>query len=378
LSLGPISVLVLGSAVVLFVLLRVLLGGDEPLGLARLGLALSGAAGVALLELPVAISLVPSFFFAISLAYVDLVVVVPLAAWAVILRSRKRSTSRAVRTLAWTAAVALPAVGVYATFVEPFRLVEERVAVELDARHAPSEPLRVAVLADLQSREVDDHLRDAVRRAMDFEPHLILLPGDLIQEAPDEYDRVAPDFRALLADLDAPLGVYFVLGNTDDPTRIRGVFEGTKVRLLENEAVELEFGGKRVFVGGAGFRTFAPDTRSFCTSFDRRSNDELRILASHYPDAALELGGARGIDLIVAGHTHGGQIQIPGFGAPLTLSRVPRRVGSGGLHTLEGRQIYISRGVGCERGEAPRVRFLCPPEVSLLTLAAAPEREAAR
>lgn len=66
--------------------------------------------------------------------------------------------------------------------------------------------------------------------------------------------------------------------------------------------------------------------------------------------------------------THGGQVQIPLFGAPLTLSSVARDVGSGGLHELEGRRIYVSRGVGCERGAAPRIRFLCPPEVSLLTL----------
>jgi predicted MPP superfamily phosphohydrolase len=75
--------------------------------------------------------------------------------------------------------------------------------------------------------------------------------------------------------------------------------------------------------------------------------------------------------LLVAGHTHGGQVQIPFFGPPITLSRVPRSVAAGGFHSLDGRAIYVSRGIGNERGWAPRVRFLAPPEVSLLTLESA-------
>lgn len=331
--------------------------------------ALALTAGFFALKLPLALMASPSLFFLISLAYVDLVVVAPAAAL-LAFATRTRMTPGA-RALLWSAAVSLPLVGVYATFIEPFRLVEERVDVVLDPRFAPSEPLRVAVLADLQSRDVDDHLRRAVSMAMAFEPHLILLPGDLIQaDSVEAFERAAPLFRELLEPLNAPLGVYFVLGNTDAQTMVGQVFEGTNVRLLENESVELELAGKRVLLGGAGMNPFAPATRAFIERFDVRERDELRLLFAHYPDIALELDDAPAIDLIVAGHTHGGQVQLPWFGAPLTLSRVPRAVGSGGLHQIGGRSIYVSRGVGCERGAAPRIRFLCPPEVSLLTLRA--------
>jgi len=74
------------------------------------------------------------------------------------------------------------------------------------------------------------------------------------------------------------------------------------------------------------------------------------------------------IDLVVAGHTHGGQVQLPLVAPLLRVSRVPPSVAAGGLHHLDGRRIYVSRGVGHERGQAPRIRFLCPPEISLLTL----------
>ncbi len=342
---------------------------SEPLSIAACLQALALTAAFSAVKLPLALMASPSLFFAIALAYVDLVVVAPAAAMFA-LATRTRAT-RGARALLWTAALSLPLVGVYATFIEPFRLVEERVDVVLDPRFAPSEPLRVAVLADLQSREVDDHLRAAVAMAIAFEPHLILLPGDLIQaDSREEFERAAPQFRELLEPLNAPLGVYFVLGNTDAQTLVGRVFDGTNVRLLENQSVELEFAGKRVLLGGAGMNPFAPATRAFVERFDVRERDELRLLFAHYPDIALELDDAPAIDLIVAGHTHGGQVQLPWFGAPLTLSRVPRAVGTGGLHELDGRPIYVSRGIGCERGAAPRLRFLCPPEVSLLTLRA--------
>jgi len=224
------------------------------------------------------------------------------------------------------------------------------------------------VLADLQSARVDEHLREAVRRALAFEPHLVLIPGDLIQNE-EHYDEVVPEFRELLRPLSAPLGVYFVRGNTDGP-RVADVLQGTNVILLDDQAIAVEHAGRRVVIGGAGMPSRGKRRWQFARSFAVREDGELRILVAHYPDVVLALGDRPGVDLVVAGHTHGGQVRLPFLGAPLTLSDVPRAVGSGGLHEHAGRRIYVSRGVGCERGTAPRIRFLCPPEVSLLTLVA--------
>ena len=99
-----------------------------------------------------------------------------------------------------------------------------------------------------------------------------------------------------------------------------------------------------------------------------RGDADVRIVMSHAPDTVLAMRGEPRADLIVAGHTHGGQIVVPGFGPPMTLSHVPRHIARGGLHTHAGRAIYVSRGIGLERRQAPRVRLLCPPEISVLTL----------
>jgi uncharacterized protein len=99
-----------------------------------------------------------------------------------------------------------------------------------------------------------------------------------------------------------------------------------------------------------------------------RGEGDIRIALAHRPDAVRRLSADTRVDLTVAGHTHGGQVQLPVVG-PLTIaSRLPRVVGAGGLHELDGRWIYVSRGVGAERGQAPRLRLGAVPEVSLITL----------
>ena len=90
------------------------------------------------------------------------------------------------------------------------------------------------------------------------------------------------------------------------------------------------------------------------------------IVVGHAPDFAL---GSVDADLLLAGHTHGGQVQIPFFGPIYTFSSVPRTWGGGGLHSLSGdRVLYVSRGTGMERADAPRLRFNCRPELTVLEL----------
>jgi hypothetical protein len=336
---------------------------------------LDAAVGIALPFIPfyvvkgaVLVFLGRSFFFGISVVYVTVFLVAPALGAIVLVQSRnsERTFTRSLSLLA-VGALALPALGYYATFVEPARLVTERVDVPVPASRLAT-PLRIAVLADIQSKRVEPHLREAITRAMTFEPHLILLPGDLIQAHGEDYETAIPGFRELLRPLEAPLGVYFVLGNTDDPGRVGRVFEGTNVQLLRNEVAELEHAGQDIRIGGADFYPSAPHVVAFTRTFEFAAGDDLRILLAHYPDVGLQLQRDSRVDLVVAGHTHGGQVQVPLLGPPITLSAVPRRIAAGGLHDLDGRRFYVSRGLGCERGLAPRIRFLAPPEVSLLTL----------
>jgi predicted MPP superfamily phosphohydrolase len=196
------------------------------------------------------------------------------------------------------------------------------------------------------------------------------VPGDLFQMGRRRLQRELPELRALVRRLRAPGGVFAVVGDADGRERLRGVLRGTGVRLLVNEVAITRAAGTRVAIAGVEVDWDLPRARQTAAALERRPReDEVRILLAHRPDAVFSLPRDARTDLVVAGHTHGGQVQIPAIGPLITKSGVPRRVAAGGLHTLSGRRIYVSRGVGVEHaGHAPVLRFLCPPEVSLLKL----------
>jgi len=310
-------------------------------------------------------------FGLIRLAYLDLVVLVPLAGLAVLVATRRRRVTPLARLAAW-AGLGLAAVGVYATLIEPFRLRLETARVAVDPLRAGRAAVRVGVITDFQTDQVTDYERGAIGRLMAQKPDVILLPGDVFQGPDDAFDRELPALRALLGRLSAPGGVYLVPGDVDQPPdRIFRLAEGTHITPLFNELVRATVGDRRLTIGGVELDSTTRDARSVVYRLETdEGGDDIRILFAHRPDVALTLRRRSRIDLVVAGHTHGGQIVIPFFGPPMTLTNVPRRVAAGGLHAIGGNAIYVSRGVGCERGQAPRVRFLCPPEISLLTLEA--------
>ncbi len=312
-----------------------------------------------------------SLFLLVSLAYADVIVLAPIVGAVLIAMRKRRTVTSGAIVVAWLS-FTLPLFAYWASFVEPLSLVKEEHTIAIAKEHAPSQPLKIAVLADIQCEHVTDHEREAIAMAMSFAPDLILLPGDLSQFSAQLIDERAPQWRELLAPLDAPHGVYFVLGNCDRLEPTQKLLAGTKVQLLVNRSIEFEHGGRHVTLGGVDLSFESIAAREEIHSLEsNRERDDLRILLAHRPDVIYALDSPSRVDLVVAGHTHGGQVVLPFVGALITLSSVPNEVARGGYHELDGRRVYVSRGVGCERGVAPRVRFNCRPEVSCLTLRAA-------
>src|SRR5262249_52267932 len=154
------------------------------------------------------------------------------------------------------------------------------------------------------------------------------------------------------------------------------VFAGTPVRVITDQVTRTHVRGREVVIGGVSLAIRDPSQQSPARDVVRAleadpSAGDLRILLSHAPDAVYALAKDSRVDLVVAGHTHGGQIAVPWFGPLLTLSRVPRSAAAGGLHQVESagslHWLYVTRGIGMERLQAPRVRLWCPPEVSVVT-----------
>ncbi|MCG3134550.1 MAG: hypothetical protein HMLKMBBP_01864 [Planctomycetes bacterium] len=340
-----------------------------------------GALAAALVAVAAAVA-VPGVgpFGAIRFLWLAGMVSAPLVAAAcVVLAARKRIAMTRTAVVFASLGVATGLLGAWAVFVEPFRLQVERAEWTVPAVRAAGEPIRIGILADLQTDDAcGAHESAAADALMAERPDLILVPGDLIQAPPDEYDRAAPRVRGVLSRLDAPGGVFFVHGDVDDDEdRVRALLQGTRLRAVTDEVVRTVVRGRPVTIGGVSLMIRAWPARCRASSIvdeleSAPGGDDLRILLSHAPDAVFALRAGSRIDLVVAGHTHGGQVVLPFFGPPMTLSRVPRAVAAGGLHRVDtGRGahwIHVSRGVGLERMEAPRIRLFCPPEVTVLTV----------
>lgn len=270
---------------------------------------------------------------------------------------------RGSRLAAGTLALALVSVGVYAGCVEPRRLQVTHVQLPLPMEKG----LRIALVTDLQTSRVTGWERRVVRTLQDQAPDLILYGGDYFQ---DDWTRPWGDpaarrpahmaeLRDLLATLDPPLGSIAVRGDVDkdDWTTL---FDSQRVTACtETCTVDL---GPLVVTALSRF-----DTRSQAPPVP--SLDRPHVVLGHSPDFALAHPPA---DLLLAGHTHGGQVRLPFVGPLLTFSRVPKAWAQGRTDLPHGSVLLVSRGVGLERIDAPRLRFLCPPELVFVDLVPGP------
>jgi len=365
---GYLVLLLVGGAIAGAGAAWLLLRGAGPIGAARCAAAAGWVGAVSSVQYVAATKLLGANAFALlMLAWVGLGLLAPACAALVVLRRWRRATGPA-RAVVALALAGVP-VNAWATLVEPARLVVERPSLQLPAAREGRSPLRVGVLADLQVTRVGAYERAAVRALMAEAPDLILIPGDLFQGPMSAWPAARAELRALLGELDAPGGVFVVTGNSGHAAGVPELVEGTRCQLLVNRPVEAPVRDRRVVVLGLAEGGFP---RRVVASFEARAAEDpgaVHLVLVHRPGAGLEaLAPDSPLDLVIAGHTHGGQVVVPGFGPPLTLSTAPRHVAAGGLNRVDGNAVYVSRGVGMERKWAPRVRLFCPPEVTLLTL----------
>ena len=333
-----------------------------------------GVAGVVTLGF-IAVGLVGGTgpFVQMHVAYFGVVVSVPLIALGTLLLGRGQLRTPVV-VVAVLCLLPVP-FGLYASHVEPGWLRVDRLEVPVPANtdaargRSGSGAITVGVVSDMQMANVGDHERRAVRTLMAERPDVILVPGDLFHMEPARFDEQLPELRALYGELHAPYGVYVVPGDVDGAERIRSAIDGTDLRLLVDETVRVDVRDRQLLIGGLELDYAAPGAQQVRDELLAEPDDgAITVQLSHRPDSVLELPPASRVDLTVSGHTHGGQIVLPLIGPLMTLSDVPRAVARGGLHEVDGNRVYVSAGVGAERGGAPQVRFLDRPSVAVITL----------
>lgn len=375
----PLTVLAIGIGATGAVAVVRALRRGAPVGeVLRAGVAWLGMAALGGLVVVVIAAVVGPvrMFGVIHYAYLVGVISLPMLGVAAGVASWRLRTTRATeagwRLVPWltVALLLLPApIGFYATHIEPGWLRVDHLDVVLDAARDGDDPVSVGVMADLQTNDVGAHEHEAVDELLAAEPDVILIPGDLFHGNDAEYERELVAMQELLGRLTAPHGVYMVQGDAEAPGWWPRLLEGTEVVVLDDEVVDLAIGDRTVRIGG---HTLHPETEAAdAVRAELQATADpgtITILVAHRPDTVLHLPESSRVDLTVAGHTHGGQIVVPGFGPLVTLSDVPRDVARGGLSRVDGNQIYVGPGVGIERGDAPQVRLFNRPAVAILTL----------
>ncbi len=209
------------------------------------------------------------------------------------------------------------------------------------------------------------HLDPIIEATNALEADLIAVTGDFI----DFSNRVLDDVIRAMCRLRAPLGVWFVLGNhdyLDDADAVKTAFADAKLNLLINQSHELEFRGQRLNIGGIDWSHKPADMKQAVRHTTRAmTGSDFSLLLAHHPHAFDE-AHARGIDLTLSGHTHGGQLALT-HGSDKRASITPARLMfryTRGLYARGDSRLFVSTGVG---SWFP-LRFRCPAEISLLEL----------
>lgn len=205
-----------------------------------------------------------------------------------------------------------------------------------------------------------ERVEEAVRVANSLHPHLIALTGDFVSNSRKYIEPVA---RAL-SRLHAPLGVFAVLGNHDcrvGAQHVAAALEGHGIEVLRNRHVRLARDSASLFVAGVDDLRYGKDNLQQALAGVTRGWPTL--LLCHNP-AILPYAATYGVELVLAGHTHGGQVGLPRLRS-LAARRGVRLPWADGWQELNGTQLYISRGLGTV---VFPIRFRCPAEIPVLQL----------
>ena len=259
----------------------------------------------------------------------------------------------------------------WAFLVEPGRLVVRHETIQIDNWPRELDGLRIAVLSDIHADGwfvTDKKLHTIVEKTNQLQPDLIVILGDYMSSNGHVTRRIEPEvFGAELKDFRAPFGVYSVLGNHDwwySGPKVRKELEQNGIKVLENEAIQVNVRGTPLWIVGLADLWTRP--QRIAETVARVPEEQPMIALTHNPDIFPQL--PERVPLLLAGHTHGGQVRFPLIGTVVQSSEYGDRYVRG--HVFENNHhLFVTTGIGTS---IVPVRFGVPPEIVLLTIKSSP------
>ena len=279
--------------------------------------------------------------------------------WRTYKNIRKRNKPSVVDSFGVLAGIGVLACVIYGTFIEPYQLETSFWTIQSNKLKAsPNASIRVVHISDLHcdaEPRVEPRLAPTIKA---LKPDVIVFSGDCIN-----CREGLPIFRTCLNQLSKIAPTFVSMGNHDarqwPDVDILGK---SSVINLNGQIEKLNLHGLPVCVTGVS----VDKESAGINTLKQLSKDNLNIYVYHYPFAADALSNFN-IDLLCTGHTHGGQVRLPLYGAIVTSCPTGKRFEAGMYH-VKNTWMSVTRGIGMEGSLAPRVRFLCAPEITVIDI----------
>lgn len=258
----------------------------------------------------------------------------------------------------------------YAYFIEPSILLANKVILKLPHWSRELNGFKVVAISDVHGGSntmTEEKLRYLAEFANQQEPDIIVLLGDYVSQVKGHGKELRMPVEVIaenLKGLKAKYGVFAVIGNHDwwyEEAAVRSEFERVGFRVLENEAASFEANGKKVWILGIEdfWKRYKVNISKQLAEIEPKENI---IGITHNPDSFDQTPDA--LSILLAGHTHGGQVFLPFIGAPIPVAK---KEYTWGHIVRDDRQMFVTKGVGTS---GPGIRFCAVPEIVVLTLEA--------